>query len=137
MSLLVSALICVFHVNVISCHSVFTNVAYSKPVTLSSVYSGHHGYFPGPNAVNGLLSDFVHTFNEKFPWLRIDLGARYRIHEIELFSRSGCCGRYKVFPYICSWYLLLENLLDYLFRRTRSLHVYKVHCIDSKCKVFF
>lgn len=92
MSFLVSALICVFHVNVILCHSVFTNVAYSKPVTLSSVYSGHHGYFPGPNAVNGLLTDFVHTFNEKFPWLRIDLGARYRIHEIELFSRSGCCG---------------------------------------------
>lgn len=108
MSLLVSALICVFHVNVISCHSVFTNVAFSKPVTLSSVYSGHHGYFPGPNAVNGLLSDFVHTFDEKFPWLRIDLGARYRIHEIELFARSGCC-RYKVFLYICSRYLLFEN----------------------------
>lgn len=90
---LVSALNCVFHVNVISSHSVFTNVAYSKPVTLSSVYSGHYGYFPGPNAVNGLLSDFVHTFNEKFSWLRIDLGARYRIHEIEVFDRSGCCGR--------------------------------------------
>lgn len=91
-SMLVSALICVFHVNVVSSHAVFTNVAYSKPVTLSSVYSGVHGYFPGPNAVNGLLSDYVHTFNEKSPWLRIDLGASFQIHEIEMFARSDCCG---------------------------------------------
>lgn len=89
----VSALICVFHVNVISSHAVFTNVAYSKAVTLSSVYSGKHGYFPGPNAVNGILSDFVHTFQEKSPWLRIDLGTTYLIHEIEAYTRSDCCGK--------------------------------------------
>lgn len=92
-SVLESALICVFHVNVISSHAVFTNVAYSKAVTLSSVYSGHHGNFPGPNAVNGILSDFVHTFQEKSPWLRIDLGATYLIHEIEAYTRSDCCGK--------------------------------------------
>lgn len=83
----VSALICVFHVNVILSHAVFTNVAYSKAVTLSSVY------FPGRNAVNGILSDFVHTFQEKSPWLRIDLGATYLIHEIEAYTRSDCCGK--------------------------------------------
>uniref|UniRef100_A0A8W8M1W7 F5/8 type C domain-containing protein n=1 Tax=Magallana gigas TaxID=29159 RepID=A0A8W8M1W7_MAGGI len=90
-SVFITALICVFHVNFNLSKAAFTNVAYSKPVTLSSVYSGHHGYFPGPNAVNGLLSDFVHTSTEKSPWLRIDLEANFQIHEIEMFARSGCC----------------------------------------------
>uniref|UniRef100_K1QL50 Zinc finger MYM-type protein 3 n=1 Tax=Magallana gigas TaxID=29159 RepID=K1QL50_MAGGI len=69
-------------------NAVFTNVAYSKPVTLSS----EHGFFPGKNAVNGLLSDFTHTGTEKLPWLRIDLGAQHIVHEIEVFARSDCCG---------------------------------------------
>lgn len=98
-SVLESALICVFHMNVVSSHAVLTNVAYSKLVTLSSVYSGKYGYFPGPNAVNGLLSDYVHTFGEKFPWLRIDLGASFQIHEIEVFARSDCCGKYYDFDF--------------------------------------
>lgn len=87
-SLLITALIYVQHVNVISSNAVFTNVAYSKPVTLSS----EHGLYPGTNAVNGLLSDFTHTATEKLPWLRIDLGAQHLVHEIEVFARSDCCG---------------------------------------------
>lgn len=90
-SLLITALIYVFYVNVISSNAVFTNVAYSKPVTLSS----EHGFFPGKNAVNGLLSDFTHTGTEKLPWLRIDLGAQHIVHEIEVFARSDCCGKYS------------------------------------------
>lgn len=89
-SLLITALIYV-HVNIISSNAVFTNVAYSKPVTLSS----EHAFFPGTNAVNGLLSDFTHTGTEKLPWLRIDLGAQHIVHEIEVFARSDCCGKYS------------------------------------------
>lgn len=89
-SLLITALIYV-HVNIISSNAVFTNVAYSKPVTLSS----EHGFFPGTNAVNGLLSDFTHTGTEKLPWLRIDLGAQHLVHQIEVFARSDCCGKYS------------------------------------------
>lgn len=90
-SLLITALIYVFYVNVISSNAVFTNVAYSKPVTLSS----EHGFFPGKNAVNGLLADFTHTATEKLPWLRIDLGAQHLVHQIEVFARSDCCGKYS------------------------------------------
>ena len=72
-------------------HSKFQNVAYSKQVTLSSQYEGN--IFPGSNAVNGLVSDFACTDWEKSPWLKINLGARYRIHEIEIFARSDCCGK--------------------------------------------
>lgn len=86
-SLLVAALICV-----ISGHAVFTNVAYSRPVALSSNYP--YGSFPGSNAVNGLLSDLAHTSLEKSPWLRIDLGARFLIHEIEVFARSDHLGKH-------------------------------------------
>lgn len=89
-SLLVSALICVFHLNAISSHAVFKNVAYSKPVTLSSRFKN----YPESNVVNGLLSDYTHTSAEKFPWLRIDLRARFKIRLIEVFARSGCCGKY-------------------------------------------
>nr|XP_022295930.1 fucolectin-like [Crassostrea virginica] len=66
------------------------NVAYSKAVTLSSQYPDR-GY-EGWKAVNGIFSDLSHTGRERFPWLRIDLGANFLIHEIEVFARSDCCG---------------------------------------------
>lgn len=50
--------------------------------------------FPSSNAVNGLLFDFAHTLGEKSPWLRIDLEAQHVIHEVEVFARSDCCGKY-------------------------------------------
>ena len=51
------------------------NVAYSKAVTLSSQYPdwGYEGW----KAVNGIFSDLAHTGRERFPWLRIDLGANF------------------------------------------------------------
>lgn len=91
-SLLVFAFICVFYVNIISSHDVFTNVAYSKPVTLSTEY--RDGIYPESNAVNGLLSDYTHTSQEKFPWLRIDLEGMFKIHLIEVFARADDFGRY-------------------------------------------
>lgn len=81
---------CFGHVNVILSHADLKNVAYAKSVTLSSEY--YTQTYPGSKAVNGLLSDFAHTAHEKSPWLRIDLGANYQIHEIEVFARSDCCG---------------------------------------------
>lgn len=82
---------CLGRANVILSNADLKNVAYAKSVTLSSEYNTDRTY-PGSKAVNGLLSDFAHTANEKTPWLRIDLGANYRIHEIEVFARSDCCG---------------------------------------------
>lgn len=79
------------HVNVTLGHEELRNVAYSKKVTLSSEFSSH--LYPGWKAVNGILTDFAHTGNEKHPWLIIDLGETYEIHEIEVFARSGCCGK--------------------------------------------
>ncbi|XP_052676765.1 pentraxin fusion protein-like [Crassostrea angulata] len=76
------------HVNVTLGHEELRNVAYSKKVTLSS----ENSLYPGSNAVNGILTDFAHTAPEKHPWLIIDLGATYEVHEIEVFARSGCCG---------------------------------------------
>lgn len=89
---LVSVFICCFHVNVISSQAVLTNVAYSKPVTLSTEY--RDGIYPESNAVNGLLSDYTHTSQEKFPWLRIDLEGMFQIHLIEVFARADDFGRY-------------------------------------------
>ena len=83
---------------VITCSSCFdlilsshelTNVAYSKSVTLSSALDN----CPGSKAVNGLFGDYAHTHMEKSPWLRIDLAARYRIHEIEIFARNDGHGK--------------------------------------------
>lgn len=79
------------HVNVTLGHEELRNVAYSKKVTLSSEHSSH--LYPGSKAVNGILTDFAHTAPEKHPWLIIDLEATYEIHEIEVFARSGCCGK--------------------------------------------
>lgn len=73
--LFVSTIIYVVHVSVILSHDPFKNVAYSKTVVLSSRY--HPSLCPGAKAVNGLLSDLVHTADEKSPWLRIDLGATF------------------------------------------------------------
>uniref|UniRef100_A0A8W8LZM6 Fucolectin tachylectin-4 pentraxin-1 domain-containing protein n=2 Tax=Magallana gigas TaxID=29159 RepID=A0A8W8LZM6_MAGGI len=89
--LLALALVCVFHDNLVLSNSndELTNVAYSKSVRLSSYTSiWYNGFY----AVNGMFSDYIHTLVEKSPWLRIDLGARYQIHEIEVFARSDCCG---------------------------------------------
>lgn len=83
-SLLVAALICVVHVNVISGHAVFTNVAYSKPVLIIHTVVSR----------DQMLSDLAHTSLEKSPWLRIDLGARFLIHEIEVFARSDHLGKH-------------------------------------------
>ena len=68
------------------------NVAYNKRVTVSSKHP-HHG---GSKAVNGLFDDFATTDRERSPWLRIDLGRNYHIHEIEVFARRDCphCGKF-------------------------------------------
>nr|XP_022302367.1 fucolectin-like [Crassostrea virginica] len=88
--LLVLTLICLctFQIS-IGHHPDLKNVAYSKKVTLSFRY--HRVHYPGWNAVNGVLSDFAHSGHERSPWLRIDLGRNFRIHEIEVFARSDCC----------------------------------------------
>lgn len=80
-----------FHVNVTASHDELENVAYSKLVILSSKFSSH--LYQGPNAVNGLLNDFTATAQERFPWIIIDLGGSFKIHEIEVFARSDCCGK--------------------------------------------
>lgn len=84
--LLAIALVCVFHGNLDLSNSKddLTNVAYSKSVRLSSYVSR---WYYGFHEVNGMFSDFILTLLEKAPWLRIDLGARYQIHEIEVFAR--------------------------------------------------
>lgn len=91
---LLSAIVCFCQSHTIFNHSVLKNVAYAKPVKLSSDYV--YSIYPGSNAVNGVLSDFAHTSTEKSPWLRIDLGARFMIHEIEVFARPNCCGMYLI-----------------------------------------
>lgn len=90
--LLVPALVCICHVDIITCHYELTNVAYSKPVTLSSLY-GHDSRYVGSKVVNGLFSDLTATAAERSPWLRIDLVARFEINEIEVFARTDCCGK--------------------------------------------
>ncbi|XP_062620994.1 fucolectin-like [Saccostrea cucullata] len=68
----------------------FRNVAYGKQAVQSSNYDSRK--WPASNAVNGLLTDFAHTKTERFPWLRIDLGKNYKVHEVEVFTRPDCCG---------------------------------------------
>lgn len=96
MILVLLTFVCVFHGNLVFSNSndELTNVAYSKSVRLSSFASRwHNGFY----AVNGMFSDYIHTLVEKSPWLRIDLGARYQIHEIEVFARSDCCGKFLIY----------------------------------------
>lgn len=96
MILVLLTFVCVFHGNLVFSNSndELTNVAYSKSVRLSSFASRwHNGFY----AVNGMFSDYIHTLEEKSPWLRIDLGARYQIHEIEVFARSDCCGKFLIY----------------------------------------
>lgn len=90
--LLVLALVFICHVNISTCHYDLTNVAYSKPVTLSSLFD-NNSLYAGSKVVNGLFSDLTATAAEKSPWLRIDLGARFEINEIEVFARTDCCGK--------------------------------------------
>ena len=94
------ALLCACCIDITFSHFELKNVAYSKQVTLSSKFLGGNIY-PGSKVVNGIFSDHTHTSTEKSPWMRVDLGARYRIHEIEIFARSNCCG--KRFLMIFEW----------------------------------
>lgn len=96
MILVLLTFVCVFHGNLVFSNSndELTNVAYSKSVRLSSFASRWHNRF---YAVNGMFSDYIHTLEEKSPWLKIDLGARYQIHEIEVFARSDCCGKFLIY----------------------------------------
>ena len=98
------ALLCACCIDTTFSHFELKNVAYSKQVSLSSGYHGNT--FPGSLAVNGIFSDFAHTSTEKSPWMRVDLGARYRIHEIEVFARSD--GRGK--PYTVGYFSLQTSL---------------------------
>ncbi|XP_022302255.2 fucolectin-3-like isoform X1 [Crassostrea virginica] len=85
------ALVCLWQFQISGGHRHdLENVAYSKKVNLSSEYKDP-GY-SGSKVVNGLYSDLAHTGHERFPWLRIDLGGHYVIHEVEVFARSDCCG---------------------------------------------
>lgn len=96
MILVLLTFVCVFHGNLVFSNSndELTNVAYSKSARLSSFASRwHNGFY----AVNGMFSDYIHTLEEKSPWLKIDLGARYQIHEIEVFARSDCCGKFLIY----------------------------------------
>lgn len=72
--LFVSTIINVVHVSAILSHEPLKNVAYSKTVVFSSRYN--HRLYPGAKAVNGLLSDHVHTADEKSLWLRVDLSMK-------------------------------------------------------------
>lgn len=78
------------------------NVAYSKTVTRSSQFSSSR--YEGWRAVNGIFSDFAHTGNERFPWLRIDLDGSFIIHEIEvlldLIVVVSLCAYYILFIYL-------------------------------------
>lgn len=60
-------------------------MAHSKPVTLSFHWD-YTSRNAASNAVNGLLTDLTATAAER--WLTIDLGARLRIHEIEVFAKN-------------------------------------------------
>lgn len=90
--LLVLGLVCICYVDIVFSHDDLINVAYSKPVTLSTKYD-FTTRFQGSNAVNGLFTDLAATYRERHPWLRIDLGASFKIHEIEVFARTDCCGK--------------------------------------------
>ena len=84
---LVLSLVCLWYAQISAGHRHdLENVAYSKKVTLSSRWD--HKSYPGSNAVNGIFSDYAHTANERYPWMRIDLEEKFRIHEIEVFARS-------------------------------------------------
>ncbi|XP_062599430.1 fucolectin-like [Saccostrea cucullata] len=70
-------------------HNVFENVAYGKYASQSTELVG--GQFVASKAVNGVFNDFTHTDLEKNPWIRIDLGRNYTVHEVEVFGRKDCC----------------------------------------------
>lgn len=98
--LLAIVLLCVHHAHT-SEHGNLKNVAYMKKVTLSS-YQDERQY-PGSNAVNGKFNDFTASDWEVSPWLRIDLGQSFEIHEIEVFARTDCCGKYT-YKYINNFF---------------------------------
>lgn len=96
--LLVPALVCICHIDIITCHHDLTNVAYSKNVTLSALFNNDLRY-ASLKAVNGLFSDVTATEAESSPWLRIDLYTSFQINEIEVFARLDCCGKSRFFVF--------------------------------------
>lgn len=58
--LLVLGLVCICYVDIVLSHDDLINVAYSKPVTLSTKYD-FTTRFQGSNAVNGLFTDLAAT----------------------------------------------------------------------------
>ena len=117
------ALLCACYIDTTLSHFELKNVAYSKKVSLSSGYQGNT--YPGSLAVNGIFSDFAHTSTEKSPWMRVDLGARYRIHEIEVFARSDGYGKL----YIVGYFSLQKSLFTWYWYNILFLKRHKSNCM--------
>ncbi|SGZ59102.1 Fucolectin-related protein [Bathymodiolus thermophilus thioautotrophic gill symbiont] len=72
----------------------YTNLAYGKHATQSSMYWGYQA----KNAVNGNTAGswlsrtgITHTRNEKGAWWMVDLGSQQVINQINIFNRTACC----------------------------------------------
>lgn len=90
--LLLFFIVFLLYVNVILGYEEFKNVVYLKKVIFSFEFFLNFLYL-GLKVVNGILIDFVIIGFEKYFWLIIDLGVIYEVYEIEVFVRSGCCGK--------------------------------------------
>ncbi|OJA03607.1 discoidin domain-containing protein, partial [Bathymodiolus thermophilus thioautotrophic gill symbiont] len=69
----------------------YTNLAYGKHATQSSMYWGYQA----KNAVNGNTAGswlsrtgITHTRNEKGAWWMVDLGSQQVINQINIFNRT-------------------------------------------------
>jgi hypothetical protein len=66
-----------------------SNLALNKPATASSYLSQ---YPDASGVVDGKLYGIgFHTNNDDHPWLRIDLGSVYKIHQVMVYNSDHCC----------------------------------------------
>nr|ADD71692.1 bindin [Crassostrea sikamea] len=67
------------------------NLALGKKTYVSSVY----GKYGGQYCVNGNTKDYCHTRGQNNPWIRIDLGAVYKVDRAVIYNRNTWGGRFR------------------------------------------
>lgn len=118
-------------------------ISLNKVATQSSNYMPNTIPYPASKAVDGIkdnVNNFSHTLAELKPWIEIDLGAQYKVTEIEIKNRVGCSqcgGRLKKFRvWVTAEKQLTYTETGYHFQYTNDLGAKDGEIIPSKATAF-
>ena len=99
--------------------NVSTNIAYKKPVSASSAYNSHDSTANWPDKLSDGSYDsgfWTPEENDRFPWIRLDLGRATTVGTIKMYVVDEDVYRYKIEgtndPNLNNWETLVDRTAD-------------------------